>query len=121
MDRGIPTEERLAKMRTHRRALPGGHAQRAAVSKLEQAFLAQPWAQVREGVQVKRLATQEDVYVLAQSHSRIDKERAMRRKRLRRYVERLQALQAQALTRDELLMKLGAARQEAGRRPAWSR
>jgi Transposase DDE domain len=85
------------------------------LSKLEQAFLAQPWAQVRQGVQVKRLATQDDVYVLAQSHSRIDKERGMRRKRLRRYVDRLQALQTQTLTRDQLLMKLGAARQEAGR------
>ena len=39
----------------------------------------------------------------------------MRRKRLRRYVDRLQALQGQALTRDQLLMKLGAAKHEAGR------
>jgi hypothetical protein len=70
---------------------------------------------VREGVQVKRLATEEDVYVLAQSDARIDKERGMRRKRLRRYVDRLQALQGQVLTRDQLLMKLGAAKHEAGR------
>ena len=34
---------------------------------------------------------------------------------LRRYVDRLQALQRQALTRDQLLMKLGAAKHEAGR------
>jgi len=53
--------------------------------------------------------------VLAQSDARIDKERGMRRKRLRRYVDRLQALQGQVLTRDQLLMKLGAARHEAGR------
>ena len=46
----------------------------------------QPWAKVREGVQVKRLATEEDIYVLAQSDARIDKERGMRRKRLRRYI-----------------------------------
>jgi transposase len=85
------------------------------LSRLEQAFLGQPWARVREGVQVKRLATEEDVYVLAQSDARIDKERGMRRKRLRRYVDRLQALQGQTLTRDQLLMKLGAARHEAGR------
>jgi hypothetical protein len=39
----------------------------------------------------------------------------MRRRRLRRYVDRLQALQTQTLTRDQLLMKLGAARHEAGR------
>lgn len=39
----------------------------------------------------------------------------MRRKRLRRYIERLKALQGQSLTRDQLLMKLGAARHDAGR------
>jgi hypothetical protein len=85
------------------------------LTKLEQSFLAQPWAQVRQGVQVKRLATEEDVYVLAMSDARIGKERGMRRKRLRRYVDRLQALQGQTLTRDQLLMKLGAARHDAGR------
>jgi len=85
------------------------------LTKLEQAFLNQPWAKVRDGVQVKRLATEEDVYVLAHSDARIGKERAMRRKRLRRYVERLKALQGQSLTRDQLLMKLGAAKHDAGR------
>lgn len=114
MDRGIPTEDSLAKMRRIGASYLVG-TPKGRLSRLEQDFLAQPWAQVRSGVQVKRLATQDDVYVLAQSHSRIDKERGMRRKRLRRYVDRLQALQAQTLTRDQLLMKLGAARQEAGR------
>jgi transposase len=114
MDRGIPTEDSLAKMRRIGACYLVG-TPKGRLSRLEQDFLAQPWAQVRQGVQVKRLATQEDVYVLAQSHSRIDKERGMRRKRLRRYVDRLLALQAQTLTRDQLLMKLGAARQEAGR------
>ena len=85
------------------------------LTELEQAFLNKPWAKVREGVQVKRLATEEDVYVLAQSDARIDKERGMRRKRLGRYIERLKAIQAQVLTRDQLLMKLGAAKHDAGR------
>ena len=80
-----------------------------------QGHLDQPWANVREGVQVKRLVTEEDIYVLAQSDARIDKERGMRRKRLRRYIDRLRELQGQALTRDELLMKFGAAKHEAGR------
>ncbi|WP_372525765.1 IS1634 family transposase [Piscinibacter sp.] len=114
MDRGIPTEESLAKMRAIGASYLVG-TPKGRLTKLEQAFLGQPWARVREGVQVKRLATEEDVYVLAQSDARIDKERGMRRKRLRRYVDRLQALQGQALTRDQLLMKLGAARHEAGR------
>jgi transposase len=114
MDRGIPTEDSLAKMRAIGASYLVG-TPKGRLTKLEQAFLGQPWARVREGVQVKRLATEEDVYVLAQSDARIDKERGMRRKRLRRYVDRLQALQTQVLTRDQLLMKLGAAKHEAGR------
>jgi transposase len=114
MDRGIPTEGSVAKMRSigasYLVGTPNGR-----LTKLEQAFLGQPWAKVRDGVQVKRLAAEEDVYVLAQSDARIDKERGMRRKRLRRYVERLKALQGQVLTRDQLLIKLGAAKHEAGR------
>ena len=114
MDRGIPTEDSLAKMRAMGASYLVG-TPKGRLTRLEQAFLGQPWARVREGVQVKRLATEEDVYVLAQSDARIDKERGMRRKRLRRYVDRLQVLQGQVLTRDQLLMKLGAARHEAGR------
>jgi transposase len=114
MDRGIPTEDSLAKMRSIGASYLVG-TPKGRLTKLEQAFLNQPWAKVRDGVQVKRLATEEDVYVLAQSDARIDKERGMRRKRLRRYIERLKALQGQSLTRDQLLMKLGAAKHDAGR------
>jgi transposase len=114
MDRGIPTEDSLAKMRSVGASYLVG-TPKGRLTKLEQAFCGQPWATVRDGVHVKRLTTEEDVYVLAQSDARIDKERAMRRKRLRRYVDRLKALQRQVLARDELLMKLGAARHEAGR------
>jgi len=114
MDRGIPTEDSLAKMRAMGASYLVG-TPKGRLTKLEQGFVGQPWTQVRQGVQVKRLATEEDVYVLAQSDARIDKERGMRRKRLRRYVDRLQALQSQTLTRDQLLMKLGAAKHEAGR------
>ena len=114
MDRGIPTEDSLAKMRRIGASYLVG-TPKGRLSKLEQSFLGQPWAKVRDGVQVKRLATDEDVYVLAQSDARIDKERGMRRKRLRRYIDRLKAIQGQSLTRDQLLMKLGAARHDAGR------
>lgn len=114
MDRGIPTEDSLAKMRSIGASYLVG-TPKGRLTKLEQAFLNKPWAKVRDGVQVKRLATEEDVYVLAQSDARIDKERGMRRKRLRRYLDRLKALQCQTLTRDQLLMKLGAAKHDAGR------
>ncbi len=114
MDRGIPTEDSLAKMRSIGASYLVG-TPKGRLNKLEQSFLTQPWAKVRDGVQVKRLATEEDVYVLAQSDARIGKERGMRRKRLRRYIERLKAIQGQSLTRDQLLMKLGAAKHDAGR------
>ena len=114
MDRGVPTEQSLAKMRTMGASYLVG-TPKGRLTKLEQDFLAKPWQRVRDGVDVKRLANDEDTYVLAQSAARIDKERAMRRRRLRRYVSRLQALQGQLLTRDQLLMKVGAARHEAGR------
>jgi hypothetical protein len=114
MDRGVPTEQSLAKMREMGASYLVG-TPKGRLSKLERRFLELPWAQVREGVQVKRLGTDEDGYVLARSDARVNKERGMRRKRLRRYVQRLKALQGQALTRDQLLMKLGAAKHDAGR------
>src|ERR1035438_1057372 len=40
---------------------------------------------------------------------------SMRRRRLRKLIRRLRDLQGQDLTRDELLLKLGAAKKDAGR------
>ena len=114
MDRGVPTEDSLAKMRTMGASYLVG-TPKGRLTKLEQGLLAKPWHTVRDGVMVKRLVNGEDTYVLAQSAARIDKERAMRTRRLRRYISRLQALQGQSLKRDELLMKVGAAKHEAGR------
>jgi Transposase DDE domain len=116
MDRGIPTEQVLARMRsaeTPVRYLVG--TPKGRLSKLEKAFLTKPWAQVREQVQVKLLEQDEELYVLALSQGRRNKERAMRRRRLKRLWGRLQALQGQKLSRDELLLKIGAAKKEAGR------
>jgi len=113
MDRGVPTEDSLTKMRSMGASYLVG-TPKGRLNKLEQRFLGQAWASVRDGVQVKRLSVGDDMYVLAKSAARVDKERAMRRRRLGRYVQRLHALQGQALTRDRLLMKLGAAKQ-AGR------
>jgi hypothetical protein len=51
--------------------------------------------------------------VLAQSHARIHKERAMRRRKLNWLWARPKQIAAMKLTREELLMKLGAARSKA--------
>jgi len=114
MDRGIPTEETLAQMRRMGASYLVG-TPKGRLTKLEQDFLGQPWQHVRDGVDVKRLDGEEDTYVLAQSAARIGKERGMRRRRLRRYVDRLRVLQGQTLTRDQLMMKLGVAKHNAGR------
>jgi hypothetical protein len=81
MDRGIPTEEVLAEMRAADPPVsylvvgtPKGR-----LSKLEKHLITLPWQAVREGVDVKLLPQDQEPYVLAQSHARIDKERAMRR------------------------------------------
>lgn len=55
--------------------------------------------------------------VLAKSQDRVNKERAMRRRQLKGLWKRLHELQEMELSRDDLLMKLGAARQQAPR--AW--
>lgn len=114
MDRGVPTEDSLAKMRSIGASYLVG-TPKGRLNKLERDFLTRSWTRVREGVDVKRMGVDGDTYVLAQSAARIDKARGMRRRRLGRYVQRLHALQGQALTRDQLLMKLGAAKHEAGR------
>jgi hypothetical protein len=42
-----------------------------------------PWQAVREGVDVKLLPQDQELYVLARSRARIHKERAMRRRKLK--------------------------------------
>jgi hypothetical protein len=83
------------------------------LSQLEAALTERPWQQVRAGITVKLLPHQGECYVFAQSASRIDKERAMRRRQLKQLWKRLPELrQMKHLNRDDLLMKLGAARQQ---------
>ena len=70
---------------------------------------------MRPHLRVKLLPQQGEVYVLAQSAARTDKERAIRRRKLKRYWQRLRQLREQDLARDQVLEKLGAARDRAGR------
>jgi hypothetical protein len=114
MDRGIPTEEVLAEMRQSDPVVyylvgtPKGR-----LSRYEEALTERPWHKVREGVEVKLLPQDNEVYVLAKSRDRIHKERSIRRRQLKRLWKRLQALRGMDLSRDQLLLKLGAARQES--------
>jgi hypothetical protein len=116
MDRGIPTEEVLEKMRNAKTPIcylvgtPKGR-----LSRLETVFLGLPWEQVRASGQVKLLALDSELYILARSAGRMHQERAMRRRRLKGLWRRLADLRGQKLTRDQLLIKLGAAKKQAGR------
>ena len=119
MDRGIPTEATLTAMRAGDapvRYLVG--TPKGRLTRLEQAFLAQPWQAVRPSVTVKLLAEEGELYILVRSAQRRLKERGMRRRRLKTLWQRLGELQRQTNTRDQLLLKLGAAKQAAGR--AWA-
>jgi hypothetical protein len=116
MDRGIPTEAHLAQLRARGAQYIVG-TPKGRLSQLEQRLLARPWQDARPSVQVKLLPQDTDLYVWVQSAARVQKERAMRRRRLKRLWARLQALQRQRPTYETLLLKLGAAKRDAGR--AW--
>jgi transposase len=113
MDRGIPTEAVLAEMRASDPpvyCLVG--TPKGRLTRLEKRLLDQPWQRVREGVEVKLLPQEGELYVLARSADRVNKERSMRRRQLKRLWKRLKALAAMELRRDELLLKLGGAKKQ---------
>ena len=123
MDRGIPTEEVLAEMRA---STPPVHylvgTPKGRLTRMESALAQKPWLSAREKVRVKLHADEGELYVLAESVPRKDKERAMRQRKLKRYWTRLGELKAQLtdrpMSRDELLEKIGAAKDRAGRQAA---
>jgi transposase len=114
MDRGVPTEENLTEMRASDppvQYLVG--TPKGRLTKLEKALIEKPWQQARPGVTVKLLPQEGELYLLARSADRVAKERSMRRRQLKKLWHRLHELQAMKLRREDLLMKLGAARQQA--------
>ncbi len=115
MDRGVPTEDTLQKMRARGIDYLVG-TPKGRLTRLETALLDQPWIQARESVRVKLVQQEGEFYVYVESQDRVAKERSMRRRRLKRLWATLEDLRARKrLTRDDLLMHLGAAKKEAGR------
>jgi Transposase DDE domain len=114
MDRGVPTEAVLAEMRAcdppvqYLVGTPKGRLNRR-----EKHLIEKPWRKAREGVEVKLLAQDDELYVFAQSADRVAKERAMRRRQLTWLWARLGKLAAMNVSYEEKLMKLGAARSKA--------
>jgi transposase len=116
MDRGIPTEAVLAEMRVSEREmfyLVG--TPRGRVKQYEKQWLDLPWRKVRDSVEVKLFSQDGELYVLAKSEGRQAKEIAIRRKKLARLMRKLRAMRRSCPKRDQLLMRLGAAKTEAGR------
>ena len=114
MDRGIPTEEVLAEMRQEGVQYLVG-TPKGRLTRLEQSFLPKPWREVHDGVQVKLWEDSGELLVLAKSAARLQKERAMRRRRLKKLYAGLKEVLRQAPPRDTLLQKLGALKHDAGR------
>jgi len=116
MDRGIPTEAVLAEMRDPKSKtfyLVG--TPRGRLQKYEKQWLELPWQKVRNSVEVKLFADEGEIYVLAKSTGRKAKEIAIRRRRLVRLLRKLRAMRRSCPPRDQLLMRIGAAKTEAGR------
>src|SRR5437879_11314201 len=72
------------------------------LTRLEKHLVAKPWQEARPGVQVKLLAQEDELYLLAQSRDRIAKERAIRRRQLKRLWVRLKQLSTMQLKREEI-------------------
>jgi transposase len=120
MDRGIPTEELLAEMRRPDRKthyLVG--TPRGRINAMEKKWLELPWQKVRESVEVKLWSEEGELFVLAKSEGRREKEMAMRRRRLVQYLRALRRMRHSLPSRDQLMMRIGAAKSKAGRAAAF--
>src|SRR6202521_6186067 len=116
MDRGVPSEAILKDMRLPERQtfyLVG--TPKSKINQHEKKWLDLPWQKVRDSVDVKLYEHEGELYVLAKSGGRQAKENAMRRKRLARLLRKLRAMRKSLPKRDQLLLRIGAARKEAGR------
>lgn len=116
MDRGIPTEALLTEMRDPSRQmayLVG--TSKGKITQYERQWLELPWQKVRDSVEVKLFEQDGELYVLAKSDGRRRKEIAIRRKRLVRLLRKLRAMRRSLPSRDRLLMRIGAAKTDAGR------
>src|SRR5215831_1398290 len=116
MDRGIPSEAILQEMREPERQtfyLVG--TPKGRIHQHEKKWLDLPWQKVRDSVEVKLYQHEGELYVLAKSAGRQAKEVAMRRKRLVRLLRKLRAMRKSLPKRDQLLLRIGAAKKEAGR------
>jgi transposase len=115
MDRGIPTEEVLGEMRSSGKVKYVVGTPKGRLGKLESDLLEKPWEDARESVRVKLLPQDGETYVYVHSEARINKERSMRRRQLKKLWKRLRDLKRQKPGYEALIGKIAVARHEAGR------
>lgn len=113
MDRGIPTEQALAVMRESGIDYLVG-TPRKLLDEFQGELIDKDWQQVNESVCVKYLEKEGECYVLARSKSRMAKERAIRKRKLRRYLGGLAKLRKNYRDRDRFMKQLGVLQHEAG-------
>ena len=118
MDRGIPTKATLEKMRAEEVAYLVG-TPKTLRTKLEKSFVNKPWESVHEGMEVKLLEQENELYVQARSAQRRQKENAMRRRKLKKPGKGLHRLKRRvkkgSIKRDMLLERIAVLKKEAGR------
>jgi transposase len=122
MDRGIPTKATLQKMQDDNIGYLVG-TPRHLLGSMEKDLLDKPWEQVHDGMRVKLLEQNQELFVLAQSRDRRKKENAIRRKKLKALLRGLNHLRGQMvpkprrrkISRDQLIRRVAVLRKTAGR------
>ena len=102
MDRGVPTEADLERMRADGVGYLVG-TPKCSLDKMEQVLLDRPWQEVHEGMRVKLVEQDGELYVLAESQDRRAKENAIRRRKLKTFIHGLNRLKRRCRDRDRLL------------------
>ena len=118
MDRGIPTEATLKQMREDEVAYLVG-TPRTMLDKLEKELAERPWEQVHQGMKVKLLEQDGELYIQAASDARRQKENAMRRRKLKKLARGLNRIRRgfkrRKISRDQVLRRVAVLRKAAGR------
>jgi transposase len=112
MDRGIPTEATLEFMRDNGISYLVG-TPRKLLDDYRRELSEKDWQQINSGVRIKYIDKDGECYVLARSRDRMHKERAMRKRKLRKYLDGLEKLKGYR-NRDLFMQRLGKLKHNAG-------
>lgn len=113
MDRGIPTEATLKFMRKNNISYLVGTPRRQ-LDDYSSELSEKDWEQVNSSVHVKYIEKEGECYVLARSRDRMQKERAMRKRKLRKYLDGLEKLKGYR-NYERFYKRLGALQSQAGK------